>query len=137
MRMRKKFMMITLKKRYFFPCRTRTEHFNLLEKNFKELESIFSLFKKKHLKYDPKCYSKATYDLKRALIKHPLFQLFNMNDGYNEKRGNGTKWSCQNPIKSKSKSNQKSNPKQEFKLKPVSNASSGYLQVNLLWYLSC
>ena len=108
MRMRKKFMMITLKKRYFFPCRTRTEHFNLLEKNFKELESIFSLFKKKHLKYDPKCYSKATYDLKRALIKHPLFQLSNMNNGYNETRRNGTKLSCQNQIKikSKSKSNQ-------------------------------
>ena len=125
MRMRKKFMMITLKKRYFFPCRTRTEHFNLLEKNFKELESIFSLFKKKHLKYDPKCYSKATYDLKRALIKHPLFQLSNISSGYNETRGNGTKWSCQNQIRSKS--NQKSNPKQDFKLKPVSNAFSGYL----------
>ena len=55
-----------------------------------------------------------------------------MNNGYNETRGNGTKWSCQNQIKSKSKSNQKSNPKQDFKLKSVSNAFSGYLRVNLV-----
>ena len=38
----------------------------------------------------------------------------------------------QNQIK-----NQKSNPKQDFKLKPISNTFSGYLRVNLLWYLSC
>ena len=42
----------------------KNDFFNFFRKNFRELESIFSLFKKKHLKYGPKCYSKATYDLK-------------------------------------------------------------------------
>ena len=91
------------------------------------------------MKYSPKFYSKAAYDLKRELTKHPLFQLSNMIYEYNETRGNGTKWSCQNQIKSNQnqnqnqiksnqiKSNQKSNPKQDFKLKPVSKAFSGYL----------
>ena len=74
------------------------------------------------LKYGPKCYSKATYDLKRALIKHPSFQLSNMNNGYNDIWGSGTKWSCQDQIKSKPNSNQKSNLKQDFKYKSVSNA---------------
>ena len=115
-------------KNVFFACRTRTEQGTQ--------EHIFN-FQKKHLKYSPKFYSKAAYDLKRELTKHPLFQLSNMIYEYNETRGNGTKWSCQNQIKSNQikikiksnqiKSNQKSNPKQDFKLKPVSNAFSGYL----------
>ena len=54
------------------------------------------------MKYGLKFYSKAAYDLKRELTKHPLFKLSNMNNEYNETRGNGTKWSCQNEIKSKS-----------------------------------
>ena len=89
------------------------------------------------MKYGLKFYSKAAYDLKRELTKHPLFKLSNMNNEYNETRGNGTKRSCQNQIKSKSNQNQKSNPKQDFKLKPVSNAFSGYLRVNLLWDRNC
>ena len=67
------------------------------------------------LKYGPKCYSKATYDLKWAWIKHPLFQLSNMNNGYNDIWGSRTKWSCQDQIKSKPNTNQKSNLKQYFK----------------------
>ena len=58
------------------------------------------------MKYSPKFYSKAAYDLKRELTKHPLFQLSNMIYEYNETRGNGTKWSCQNQIKSNQNQNQ-------------------------------
>ena len=120
----------------FFICRTRTEHLNLSEKISKNSRAYFH-FSKKNARYGPKCCSKATYDLKRALIKHPSSQLSNMNNGYSETRGNDTKWSCQNQIKSKPNSNQKSNPKQDFKLKPVSNSFSGYLRVNLLWDRNC
>ena len=134
--MRKKIHDDNLKKDTFFTCRTRTEHFNLFAKISRTREHIFT-FQKKHSRYGPNCYSKETYDLKRALIKHPSFQLSNMNNGYNDIWGSGTKWSCQDQIKSKPNSNKKSNPKQDFKSKPVSNAFSGYLQVNLLWYLSC
>ena len=113
------------KKINFFICRTRTEHLNLSEKISKNSGAYFHFSR-----YGSKCCSKATYDLKRALIKYPSFQLLNVNNGYSETRG-------QNQIKSKPNSNQKSNPKQDFKLKPVSNAFSGYLRVNLLWDRNC
>ena len=44
MRMRKKFMMITIKNDFFFTCRTRTEHFNLLEIISKNSEAYFHFF---------------------------------------------------------------------------------------------
>ena len=121
MRVRKKINNDNHKKWFFQLAELKTEHLIFLEK----------------MKYGPKCYSKATYDPKWALIEHPSFQLSNMNNGYNETRGNGTKWSCQNQIKSNQNQNQKSNPKQDFKLKPVSNAFSGYLWVCLLWDRNC
>ena len=42
-----------------------------------------------------------------------------------------------NQIKSKSNQNKKSNLKQDFKLKPVSNAFSSYLRVCLIWGCNC
>ena len=96
----------------FFNCRNR-----ICSIKFQRTHEHIFTFQKKHLKYGPKFYSKAAYDLKRELTKHPLFKLSNMNNGYNETRGNDTKQSCQNEIKSKS--NQESNSKQDFKLKPV------------------
>ena len=95
------------KKFNFFICRNGTEHLSLFEKISMNSRAYFQL-KKKHWKYGPKCYSKATYDLKTALIKHLSFQLSNVNNGYSETRGNGTKWSCQNQIKSNQKSKIKS-----------------------------
>ena len=89
------------KKFCFFVCRNGT--ISLFEKISMNSRAYFQ-FKKKALEiYGPKCYSKATYDLKTALIKHPSFQLLNVNNGYNDTRGNGTKWSSQNQIKSEIK----------------------------------
>ena len=44
MRMRKKYMMITIKKLIFFICRTRTEQLNLSEKISKNSRAYFHFF---------------------------------------------------------------------------------------------
>ena len=65
MRVRKKINNDNHKKWFFQLAELKTEHLIFLEK----------------MKYGPKCYSKATYDPKWALIEHPSFQLSNMNNG--------------------------------------------------------